>query len=101
MWSALEKGFFIRRMLHREEGGKMEHRFEPDEEHAHELDEKDQLSQFRERFYIPDGTIYMDGNSLGLLSKDAEKSILRILSEWKTLEIRGWLEAEPPWFHHA
>lgn len=79
----------------------MEHQFEPDEECAHILDSKDPLSQFRQRFYIPDGTIYMDGNSLGLLPKDAEKSLFRVLTEWKTLGIRGWLEAEPPWFYHA
>ena len=75
--------------------------FEPSEEFAHKLDSEDPLSQFRKRFYIPEGTVYMDGNSLGLLSEDAEKSLLRVLNEWKTLGIGGWLEAELPWFYHA
>ena len=68
---------------------------------ARELDRKDPLKDFRQRFYIPDNTIYVDGNSLGLLSEDAEKSLLRVLNEWKTLGIRGWLSAERPWFYFA
>jgi kynureninase len=43
----------------------------------------------------------MDGNSLGLLSTDAEASLLRVLQSWKELGVRGWLEAEPPWFWFA
>ncbi len=65
---------------------------------AEKLDRSNELSRFRERFYIPPGTIYMDGNSLGLLSTDAEKSLLRRLDEWKNLGIGGWLKEEKPWF---
>lgn len=65
------------------------------------LDQADPLAVFRKRFYIPENTIYVDGNSLGLLSKDAEASLQRVLNEWKTLGIRGWLEAEKPWFYYA
>ncbi len=65
------------------------------------LDKKDDLAGFRSRFYIPHRTIYMDGNSLGLLSKDSEKSLLRLLQEWKTLGIKGWMEGERPWFWFA
>jgi kynureninase len=43
----------------------------------------------------------MDGNSLGLLCQGAEAALLRALHEWKTLGIRGWLEAENPWFYFA
>jgi kynureninase len=43
----------------------------------------------------------MDGNSLGLLSKDSEKTIFRVLKEWKTLGIKGWLEAKSQWFYFA
>lgn len=78
----------------------MNYTFAPDEEFAHNLDEEDPV-QFRDRFYIPDKTIYVDGNSLGLLSKDAEKSLFRVLNEWKNLGIKGWLEADPPWFYFA
>ncbi|MFO8110237.1 MAG: kynureninase [Thermoplasmata archaeon] len=71
------------------------------EEFAFKLDKKDLLSDYRERFYIPENTVYLDGNSLGLLSKDAERSLLKIKDEWKNLAIRGWMEAEVPWFFLA
>ncbi|MFP4690325.1 MAG: kynureninase [Bacteroidales bacterium] len=68
---------------------------------ARDLDHKDPLADFRQRFHIPDNTIYVDGNSLGLLSKDAEKSLLRVLNEWRTQGIKGWMDAERPWFYFA
>lgn len=64
------------------------------------MDKQDTLS-YRTRFYIPENTIYVDGNSLGLLSQDAETCLKRVLNEWKKLGIRGWLEASPPWFYYA
>lgn len=67
-------------------------------EAARKLDEADSLRPFRERFYRREGEIYLDGNSLGLLSRDSESSVLRVLEEWKTLGIEGWTEATPPWF---
>lgn len=79
----------------------MKYAFSLTEEGAHELDSKDPLSQFRERFYMLEGTIYMDGNSLGLLSIEVEQCLSRVVTEWKTLGINGWLEADPPWFYHA
>ncbi|KPV44984.1 kynureninase [Alicyclobacillus ferrooxydans] len=66
---------------------------------AARLDIEDKLSSFRERFYIPDGTLYFDGNSLGLLSKDAEASVQRALDAWKTYAIDGWTKGPEPWFH--
>jgi len=71
------------------------------EEFAHKLDSADPLARYRSRFYVPKGTIYVDGNSLGLLSKDSENSVSRVLEEWKALGIRGWLEAKQPWFYFA
>src|SRR3712207_1381557 len=62
------------------------------------LDAADSLAHFRERFYLLPGRIYLDGNSLGLLSRDAEAETLRALEQWKTLGIDGWLNADPPWF---
>lgn len=76
-------------------------KFEIDEDFAHKLDAEDSLSKFHERFYIPEGTIYVNGNSLGLMSKDAEVSVLRALNEWKTLGVGGWLETKNPWFYLA
>jgi kynureninase len=69
-----------------------------DEAEALELDLVDPLARFRERFHLLPGRIYLDGNSLGLLSRDAEGEALKALEQWKTLGIDGWLGAEPPWF---
>lgn len=68
------------------------------EAHARELDAADPLASFRERFYLPGDAIYMDGNSLGLLSRDAEAAILSSLEDWKRLGIDGWMKADPDWF---
>lgn len=68
------------------------------EAHALALDAADPLAPFRDRFYLPPDTIYLDGNSLGLLSRDAEAATLAALEAWKTLGVGGWLEADPPWF---
>jgi kynureninase len=62
------------------------------------LDAADPLARFRQRFHLLPGRIYLDGNSLGLLSRDAEAETLRALEQWKTLGIDGWLGADPPWF---
>ena len=68
---------------------------------ARQLDDSDSLADLRERFYCPEGQIYLDGNSLGLLSRDAERSLLDVLENWKTGGIRGWLEGDTPWFTMA
>ncbi|MFX0013191.1 MAG: kynureninase [Promethearchaeota archaeon] len=73
--------------------------FTTNEEEAIQLDSEDPLANFRSRFYIPSDTIYVDGNSLGLLSKDAERSLLRVVKEWKTFGISGWFEGERPWWY--
>ena len=43
------------------------------------------------------GTIYLDGNSLGLLSRDAEETVRAALDQWKRLAIQGWSTGDPPW----
>lgn len=67
-------------------------------EYARQLDKEDGLSKYREEFYIKDGTIYMDGNSLGLLSKRAEQSLLQLMESWKEHAVDGWMKGEYPWF---
>ncbi len=76
-------------------------RFRTGKEGAQILDREDVLSGFRQRFYLLPKKIYMDGNSLGLLSQDAEEGLHRMIDQWKRLGINGWLEAEPPWFGYA
>ena len=68
---------------------------------AQQLDAADPLSSFKDRFYHLPGKIYMDGNSLGLLSRDAESSLLELIEEWKTLGIGGWMGARIPWINYA
>ncbi|MHA6259093.1 kynureninase [Sporosarcina sp. CAU 1771] len=67
--------------------------------YAKKLDETDELSDFRNEFYLKGNSIYMDGNSLGLLSKRAEETLLDMLNSWKTLGIDGWTEGDNPWFY--
>ncbi len=68
---------------------------------AARLDQADPLKDFRRRFFIPPSTVYLDGNSLGILSRDSLASLAKVLESWKILGIRGWLDADPPWFHLA
>ncbi|HUG16170.1 MAG TPA: kynureninase [Thermomicrobiales bacterium] len=67
-------------------------------EYAEKLSREDPLGHFRDRFYVQPGTHYMDGNSLGLLSRDAEQALLDTIGSWKTQGIDGWMRADPPWF---
>ncbi len=57
---------------------------------ARKMDSIDEMSKFRDRYYINPGQIFMDGNSLGLCSKDAEKSLLEMLEVWKKETINIW-----------
>ena len=68
-------------------------------EDAKTLDQVDPLVPYREEFYLNPGMIYMDGNSLGLLSKRAEKSLMKSLEDWKKYGIDGWTEGAEPWFY--
>ncbi|WP_093274646.1 kynureninase [Psychrobacillus sp. OK032] len=70
-------------------------------EYAKKLDEQDVLKKFREEFYLQPNVIYMDGNSLGLLSKRAEQSLLILLDSWKKYGIDGWIQGEHPWFYFS
>ncbi|OGD53478.1 kynureninase [Candidatus Bathyarchaeota archaeon RBG_13_60_20] len=79
----------------------MASRYEPGEDYALRLDAEDPLAGYRDRFYLPRDSIYMDGNSLGLMSVDAERSLLRVMGEWRTLGIKGWGGAEIPWIRYA
>jgi len=75
--------------------------FSTEESHAFKLDEKDPLKKYRDYFYLPGYTIYMDGNSLGLIPQRGEESLLRVINEWKTLGINGWIQGNPSWFYFA
>lgn len=72
--------------------------FQPGQDVARQLDQQDPLASFRDEFYLQAGMIYLDGNSLGLLSKRAEESLLLMLDSWKRYGIDGWTEGTHPWF---
>jgi len=72
--------------------------YRSDEAYARERDANDALRGFRDRFYLPPDRIYMDGNSLGPLSREAEASVLAALADWKAHAIEGWTADERPWF---
>ncbi len=68
---------------------------------AADADASDPLAAFRDRFLIPDGVIYMNGNSLGPLTRDAKARMDKVIGEeWGTELIRAWNSAgwyELPW----
>ena len=68
----------------------MDTSFNTTKEFAKALDTADVLHYLRDRFYIQPNEIYMDGNSLGLASKDAEEALLKVLEVLKKEGIKIW-----------
>lgn len=61
-------------------------------------DDADPLRALRERFTLPDGVIYLDGNSLGALPASTPDRLAHaIRHEWGERLIRSWNEAD--WWH--
>ncbi len=67
-------------------------------QYAKDMDQHDQMSTFKSEFYLPENQIYMDGNSLGLMSMRSEKTLTQLMSTWREKGIDGWTEGEEPWF---
>lgn len=56
-----------------------------------ELDKYDVLAHKRDEFNLPDGVIYLDGNSLGPLSKHTQQHLQQVVqSQWGTDLIKSW-----------
>ena len=63
-------------------------------ERARCLDAGDPLKEFRERFDVPEGVIYLDGNSLGCLPKATPERLEQVVrEEWGRDLIRSWNSA--------
>jgi kynureninase len=73
-------------------------------EFAHQLDAKDPLRLFKERFYFPtflDKEVrYFTGNSLGLQPKSVRSYIEQELNDWAKYGVEGHFLAERPWFSY-
>jgi kynureninase len=70
------------------------------ETRAAEFDAADPLAGYRERFTLPEGVIYLDGNSLGALPKATPAAVQRVVEqEWGKGLIRSWNSAG--WFEAA
>lgn len=70
-------------------------------EFAKSLDEKDDLKDYRSKFYIPQhqqkDCIYFTGNSLGLQPKTVSTYIQQELNDWALLGVDGHFQAKNPW----
>lgn len=61
------------------------------------LDTQDPLRQLRQQFTLPEGVIYLDGNSLGVLPNTAAARVAQaVTQEWGQGLIRSWNNAG--WF---
>ncbi len=64
-------------------------------ERAKFLDREDPLADMRDRFHLPDGVIYLDGNSLGPMPKGvAERLSTAATVEWAEDLITSWNKAD-------
>ncbi|MGB3472182.1 MAG: kynureninase [Erythrobacter sp.] len=64
---------------------------------AREMDAADPLSRYCDRFMLPAGVIYLDGNSLGALPVATPAAMARVVEqEWGEGLIRSWNDAN--WF---
>jgi kynureninase len=58
---------------------------------AERLDRESALRHTRERFLVPEGVIYLDGNSLGALPAGVPARVAQVVAdEWGTGLIRSW-----------
>lgn len=67
-------------------------------------DDADELSGFRNQFYIPQhhnsDCIYLTGNSLGLQPKQTESYIKQELSDWATHGVEAHFRGKHPWYYY-
>lgn len=70
------------------------------EDRACEFDAADPLALYRDRFFLPEGVIYLDGNSLGALPKATPQAMQQVIvQDWGAGLIRSWNSAG--WFEAA
>jgi kynureninase len=71
---------------------------------AQNLDQQDELRQYRNEFIFPQhngkNVIYFTGNSLGLQPKSAKKYVDEVMNDWANLAVEGHFYAEKPWWDY-
>src|SRR6185295_2958105 len=71
---------------------------------AQEMDDKDPLKSFRDKFYIPiingKEAKYFAGNSLGLQPKATQDYILKELENWANFGVEGYFLMKDPWYSY-
>ncbi len=65
---------------------------------ADALDARDSLADHAREFAKPPGSIYLDGNSLGLMCRPAEAALRAAMDKWSEQAILGWTSGPNPWF---
>ena len=74
---------------------------------AQQLDRKDPLKRFRDKFFIPilngKESIYFNGNFLGLQPKNAQEYVLNEMENWANYGVEGHFHGRNPWvnYHEA
>ena len=78
--------------------------FENKLEFARQLDNKDPLKSFRDKFHFPNfhdkRILYFTGNSLGLQPKKAAEYIQEELADWAKFGVEGHFHAKRPWYSY-
>lgn len=73
-------------------------------EFAREMDAKDPLKAFRNKFHFPtfhsNEVVYLTGNSLGLQPKTTASYIKEELDAWAKFGVEGHFLADKPWFSY-
>ena len=71
--------------------------FQTEKDFAARLDREDPLARYRELFHVPEGCVYLCGNSLGLQPKSTTAAVLQELEDWQRLGVEGHERARNPW----
>src|SRR6476469_7671712 len=79
--------------------------FSDNEDFAKQLDARDSLHVFREKFHLPanrsgEPLIYFAGNSLGLMPKAAKQIVEQELEDWAKIGVDAHLKAKTPWYSY-
>ncbi len=75
--------------------------YQNNQDFARQLDEKDDLKDFRKKFFIPQHNgkdcIYFSGNSLGLQAKATPQYVQQELDDWAKMGAEAHFHAKNPW----